>query len=210
MPCAIALLILGRIAWAAHDVQLGSGPMFVLSMGFAAVGAVAIVAALARPAWARAGALVACLSVFAVLDGALAPLDGPDGRYDAVQLRNNSVAVPNGFNGSFERYQFLLPGNRFVPYDVGQRAASRSTGVAEPAVSPKDELLALLQTHGAVAWEQSTPQDLQPPCLPDCRLLGTRWYFKGRHQSGEITLANLWYPDQWLFRREWLVARNGS
>ena len=25
-------------------------------------------------------------------------------------------------------------------------------------------------------------------------------------KAGEVTLANLWYPQEWLFRREWLVA----
>jgi hypothetical protein len=42
--------------------------------------------------------------------------------------------------------------------------------------------------------------------MPGCKVLGERWEVKGRHQSGEITLANLWYPQQWLFRREWLLS----
>ena len=40
-----------------------------------------------------------------------------------------------------------------------------------------------------------------------CTLLGRRWHIKSRHKAGEITLDNLWYPQQWLFRHEWLVQR---
>ncbi len=206
--CAIALAVLGRIAWVAHGLHLGSGLGFALTMGVCTAGALAIVGGLAMARWTRTAALVASLSVLACLDGALAPLDGPDGRYDAVQpgqLHGATVAIPNGFNGSFERYQFLLPaGNRFIPYDVGQRAASRHTGPAA-GTPAADALTDLLAQHGAVAWEQSNALEAQPPCLPGCRVLASRWYFKGRHASGEITLANLWYPEQWLFRREWLV-----
>jgi 4-amino-4-deoxy-L-arabinose transferase-like glycosyltransferase len=207
---AIALLVLGRIAWSAHDLQLGGDAGFAVTVLVCAGGAVAIVAGAIKPAWTRACALLACLAVLACLDGALAPLDGPDGRYDGVsaqQLHDAQVAIPNGFNGSFERYQFLLPaGNRFVPYDVGARAASRHTGPV-PGATARDELMALLNSHGAVAWEQSNQLEAQPPCLPDCTLLAARWYFKGRHEPGEITLANLWHPQVWLFRREWLLTR---
>ena len=115
LPCAAALAVLGRIAWVAQDLHLGSQSVFALTLLFTAAGVAAMVGSMAKPAWTRACALAACLSVFACLDGALAPLDGPDGRYDAAaaqQLKGAKVAVPNGFNGAFERYQFLLPGNR--------------------------------------------------------------------------------------------------
>ena len=42
--------------------------------------------------------------------------------------------------------------------------------------------------------------------VPQCKVLGARWHVKSRHKAGEVTLANLWYPQQWLFRREWLVV----
>jgi len=29
---------------------------------------------------------------------------------------------------------------------------------------------------------------------------------KSRHKSGEVTLDNLWYPQEWLFSREWLLV----
>jgi hypothetical protein len=58
-----------------------------------------------------------------------------------------------------------------------------------------------------VIWLQSVPSELTPPCVPDCIVLGSRWEVKGRHQSGEIHWGNLWYPQRWLFRREWLVTK---
>ena len=68
-----------------------------------------------------------------------------------------------------------------------------------------DDLVRLLAQHDAVVWLQASATEANPPCAPSCTLLGTRWELKGRHRSGEITLANLWYPQQWLFRREWLL-----
>ena len=110
------------------------------------------------------------------------------------------MAVPNGFNGQFERFQFLLPGNQFVSYD--------SEGRGKPgAASDTEQLTQLLAQYDAVIWLQATPSEQAPPCVPNCSLLGARWEIKGRHQSGEINLDNLWYPQTWLFRREWLVGR---
>ncbi len=46
-----------------------------------------------------------------------------------------------------------------------------------------------------------------PSCLPRCRLVAQRWHVKSRHKDGEVTLDNLWQPQDWLFRREWLLVR---
>jgi hypothetical protein len=40
-----------------------------------------------------------------------------------------------------------------------------------------------------------------------CQLLAQRWHVKSRHKSGDITLDNLWYPEEWLFSREWLLVK---
>jgi hypothetical protein len=152
--------------------------------------------------------------VYACLGLSTAPLNGPAGRYPADALaalaapanpatkvaqgpKGLRVAVPSNFNGQFERFQFLLPGHRFVPYDSGARASTAPDA---------DDLARLLAQHDAVVWLQASATEANPPCAPNCTLLGTRWELKGRHRSGEITLANLWYPQQWLFRREWLIG----
>jgi hypothetical protein len=59
-----------------------------------------------------------------------------------------------------------------------------------------------------VVWLQTRDEPTEPLCTPNCKVLGSRWEVKGRHQSGEITLSNVWHPQQWLFRREWLLTRN--
>jgi len=200
--CGIFIGVLGRIAWAAHDIGIGTGIELGASMLAVALGLILVIGGLAKPAWTRACTVAACLAVFACFGLSTAPLNGAAGHYDAQtveKLDKASVAVPNGFNGQFERFQFLLPGNQFLPYDSEGRAGSRAS-------SNTEELSRLLASHDAVIWLQSAPSEQAPPCVPGCKVLGTRWEVKGRHQSGEINLANLWYPQTWLFRREWLVA----
>jgi hypothetical protein len=112
------------------------------------------------------------------------------------------VAVPNGFTGQYERFHFVLPGSQLVPYD----AEGRNTGALKPELPPVERLTYLLGQFDAVIWLQDNLEQSEPSCLPGCTLLGTRWHVKSRHKEGEVTLANLWQPQQWLFRREWLVA----
>lgn len=211
--CALMLLVLGRIAWVAHGLGVASAGEWLAAMAAALTGLLLVLAGLWRARWSRACSVAACLAVYACLGLSTAPLNGPAGRYPADALaalaapanpatrvaqgpKGLRVAVPSNFNGQFERFQFLLPGHHFVPYDSGARASTAPDA---------DDLGRLLAQHDAVVWLQASATEANPPCLPSCTLLGTRWELKGRHRSGEITLANLWYPQQWLFRREWLL-----
>jgi hypothetical protein len=213
--CALMLLVLGRIAWVAHDLGVASAGEWLAAMAAALTGLLLVLAGLWRARWSRACSVAACLAVYACLGLSTAPLNGPAGRYPTDALaaladpanpatqvaqgpKGLRVAVPSNFNGQFERFQFLLPGHRFAPYDSGARASTAPDA---------DDLARLLAQHDAVVWLQASATEANPPCLPSCTLLGTRWELKGRHRSGEITLANLWYPQQWLFRREWLLRR---
>ena len=72
---------------------------------------------------------------------------------------------------------------------------------------PAERLDFLLGQFDVVIWIQDSLDQAQPSCMPDCSLLGARWHVKSRHKAGEVTLQNLWYPNEWLFRREWLVMR---
>ncbi len=200
--CALAIVGLGRIAWAAHGIGIGTGMELGAALAAAALGLALVLGGLLRPAWTRGCTVAACLAVYACFGLTSAPLNATAGQYSAqtvAQLQRARVAVPNGFNGQFERFQFLLPGNQFIPYDSEQRASARTLPAAE-------ELRRLLASHDAVIWLQADLAEHAPPCLPDCTVLGTRWEVKGRHQSGEINWDTLWYPQGWLFRREWLVA----
>jgi 4-amino-4-deoxy-L-arabinose transferase-like glycosyltransferase len=191
------LLALGlaRITWATHVLGIASTAEVTMTMTVAGLTVGLSVAGLARANWSRACAVSACLALYACFGLCTAPLNGPEGRYPASlagQLKGAQIAVPNNFNGEFERFEFLLPGNRFRPY---------------PSSRPPN-LQDLLAHHDAVAWLQDGSLQSQPNCLPQCKVLGSRWEVKGRHKSGEITLANFAYPEQWLFRREWLIRSN--
>jgi 4-amino-4-deoxy-L-arabinose transferase-like glycosyltransferase len=200
--CGIFIAGLGRIAWTAQEIGIGSAIELGVTLLAVATGLLLVLAGFLKPDWTRTCTVAACLGVYASFGLSTAPLNGASGRYPgevAAQLEKARVAVPNGFNGQFERFQFLLPGNQFIPYDVQERATFRAHNVSE--------LGRLLNSHDAVVWLQSEPSELVPPCVPDCVVLGSRWEVKGRHQSGEIHWGNLWYPQRWLFRREWLVTK---
>jgi 4-amino-4-deoxy-L-arabinose transferase-like glycosyltransferase len=216
---ALALLLLGRIAWVSHRLQLATTGEISLTLLVMAAGALVIAAGLWRAGWTRICALSACLLVYAGFGLTAAPLDGTPGRYAAQVAARLSisgtgdargVAVPNNFNGQYERYRFLLPGpHRFVPYDTDARALARvQPGSTLP--TPAAQLDQLLAGHAAVVWGQSSQEEVVPPCLPGCSVLGERWQLRSRYLSGEITLANVWYPQEWLFRREWLLVRATS
>jgi hypothetical protein len=193
---------LGRIAWAAHDNQIGTTSELVVSLLMMVAGLTLVILGLIKPAWTRNCALAATLAVFATFSLTTTPLNGASGQYNATTLaalQGKRVAVPSSFNGQFERFEFLLPGNRFVTYDGDSRAGF-------DADSNQAELLRLLASNDAVVWLQTPAEISQPLCVPQCSVLDMRWEVKGRHQNGEITMTNLWYPQQWLFRREWLVS----
>ena len=198
---AIVLLVLGRIAWVAHDLGIASGLEMTLALAAVAAVSVTLLCGMAKPGWTRACTVAASLLVFASFNLVVNPLDGPSGRYDAtVQKRFNHalLAIPSNFNAQFERFEFLLPGNKIKGYHYDlmfQGAASTET------------LNELLQAHDAVIWVQAESSDAQPPCMPACKVIASRWVVKERHRAGEITAANLWYPHAWLFQREWLLSK---
>lgn len=199
--CGVFIGVLGRIAWAAYDMGIGTGTEFGVTMLAMIAGLSVVIGGVFKRAWTRACTLAAAFAVYACFGLTTAPLNGESGQYPravSVKLQQARVAVPSGFNGQFERFQFLLPGNQFVPY-AGEGHAASGTHAAE--------LKRLISDFDAVVWLQADLSESAPPCAPDCTVIGTRWEVKGRHQPGEITLTNLWYPQTWLFRREWLIRR---
>ena len=192
---AITLLVLTRLSWVAHAAGASSGFLLALSAGVAVGGAAVIGLGVWRNRWTLWSLIAACIAVYAALNTLLAAPEGPSGRFDtaaAQQLKGQRIAVPSSFNGSFERYTFLMPGNTWAPYDP-----------AGPAT-----LAALLSTHEAVVWSINGSNDLAAPCPPrECRVLAERWDFRTRHASGEVRLDNLWQAQQWLLKKEWLLQR---
>jgi len=205
------LLLLGRIAQSLSAQGMASGFDCSLALLAFAAGLLAVLGGLFKPSWTRSSALVATVAVYALLNSTLAPLSGPAGRFTLSTgtpgtlgetfAPNALVAVPSTFNAQYERYQYLLPNAntlRISPYSPKAESA---------------QLPGLLQTHDAVVWQQTGGQTVpacaqpHPPQAATCRIVATRWDIKTRHQPGEITASNLIYPEQWLLRREWVLAR---
>ena len=203
---APALVLLARIAWVIGDMDVGSPLLSELTVLVAGLGLLAVFLGLFNARWTRNTSLLACATVYASFSLMVAPLSHPDADYsEAVhaQLQGKRVAVPNGFTGQYENYHFVLPGVKVIPFD----AEGRNTGELYPDMPAPQRLHRLLNEFDAVVWLQENDEEEAPACLPQCELLAQRWHVKSRHKSGEITLDNLWYPEEWLFSREWLLVK---
>jgi len=205
---APALVMLARIAGVIGQMELGSPLVTGGALGVAIAGLLAVFLGLFNARWTRNASLVACAAVYACFNLMVDPLSHPDIDYPApvhTQMQGQRIAVPNNFTGRFESYHFVLRGARITPYD----AEDRNTGELYPDMPSDARLLRLLNEFDAVIWLQDDVTQEEPPCLPQCRLVAQRWHVKNRHKSGDITLDNLWYPQEWLFGREWLLVKAG-
>jgi 4-amino-4-deoxy-L-arabinose transferase-like glycosyltransferase len=212
--CAGALVFLARISWVGYSLDLYSAMEVAAALICASAGIILVLLGLWRASQTRLCALACTLLVYATFNLTVAPMDGAIGSYPAGTIRPLEpgkdpmrIAAPNAFNSQFERNRFVLEGNhRFVPYETEARAIGRlAPGASLP--TPEQALQNLLRDFDAVIWIQSSPSETQALCLPDCKVLGTRWQLKSRYLSGEINRDNLWNPQEWLFRREWLLTR---
>jgi 4-amino-4-deoxy-L-arabinose transferase-like glycosyltransferase len=202
---APALVMLGRVAWVMGDLQIASSTQIAMTLVAVCAGLTGASAGFFIQNWCRAATLVAVLSLYASFGLMVQPLGTEAAGYSAAvqaRMQGQRVAVPNGFTGQYERFHFVLPGARITPYD----AEGRNTGAFKPELPPVERLAYLLEQFDAVVWLQDNLNQPAPSCLPRCTLLGQRWHVKSRHKEGEVTLQNLWQPQEWLFRREWLVA----
>ncbi|MES2951221.1 MAG: phospholipid carrier-dependent glycosyltransferase [Pseudomonadota bacterium] len=202
-----ALVMLARVAWVMGDMQIASNTQVAITLIVTCIGLTWASAGFLISAWSKTATLVVVLAVYTSFGLMVQPLSTFDAGYNTqlrTQMRGKRVAVPNGFTGQFERYHFVLRGARITPYD----AEGRNTAAFKPELPPAERLDFLLGQFDAVVWLQDRLDQPQPSCLPRCTLLGSRWHVKSRHKAGEVTLQNIWYPNEWLFRREWLVAKS--
>lgn len=202
---APALVMVGRIAWVMADLGITSTAQLAITLLAVCAGLAGASIGFTHKAWGKNATLVAVAALYASFGLMVQPLGSDAAGYGSAvqaQLQSKSVAVPNGFTGQYERFHFLLPGSRITPYD----AEGRNTGALRPDLPGDARLAYLLERFDAVVWLQDRLDQAQPSCVPGCTVLATRWHIKSRHKDGEITGANLWYPEQWLFRHEWLVA----
>ena len=200
------LVMLARVTWVMGELQIATDPQVAMTFIALSIGFAGATAGFFIRSWSKPATLVTVLAVYTSFGVMVHPLGTDIAGYPAAvknQVKSKRVAVPNGFTGQFERFQFVLPGARITPYD----AEGRNTGALKPEMPPAERLDFLLDQFDAVVWLQDSLDQPQPSCLPRCTLLGMRWHVKSRHKAGEVTLQNLWHPNEWLFRREWLVAR---
>jgi len=202
---AIALTLLARIGWVMQGMGIGNALDASFTLYFAALGLAACLAGLLRAGWTRASALVATFALYGCFSAMTAPLSGAQAGYSPeiqTRMQGQRIAVPNGFNAQYERFNFLLPGATLVPYD----AERRDTDTHRPDLPPTERLAYLLERFDAVVWLDSDATQTQVSCLPHCEVLAQRWHVKSRHRAGEVTLSNLWQPQEWLFGRELLIV----
>lgn len=202
---AVALALLGRIAWVMHGMAIGTGWDHSITLACAALGLAVCLGGLLYPGSTRNSSLLATLTLYASFSAMTAPLSSAQAGYSpAIQARMQKlrIAVPNGFSGQYERFSFLLPGSTLVPYD----AESRNTATLRPDLPPAERLDFLLERFDAVVWLDGDASETQLACLPRCEVLAQRWHVKSRHRAGEVTLANVWQPQEWLFGQELLIV----
>ena len=202
---AMASVLLTRFAWVISELSAGAPWALPCALLACTVACTALLAGLGRSTWTRAAALVASLAVYANFIAMAAPLDSPQADFNAdvrAQMQGRTLAVPNGFNAQYERYAFVFPGSRLMAYDV----QGRQTGALRPELPDVQRLPFLLTQADAVVWQDPDVARTAPVCVPTCEVLSGRWYVKSRHRAGEVTLSNLWQPQQWLLGREWLIA----
>jgi 4-amino-4-deoxy-L-arabinose transferase-like glycosyltransferase len=200
-----ALVMLARIGWVMNDIGISSQLQLAITLIAACAGLAGAVAGFVLKNWLKGATLVACLAVYATFSLMVEPFSAAPANYsDTVvqQVSSKRIGVPNGFTGQFERFHFVLPGATLTPYD----AEGRNTGAFQPELPPEQRLVYLLAQFDAVVWLQEDLDTSVPSCNPGCTVLGERLHVKSRHKSGEITWTNLWYPQTWLFGREWLVV----
>lgn len=201
-----ALGVMARVSWVMGEMQIASGIEVAMTLCAAGTGLVCVAAGCITKSWTRNASLASCLAVYVTFGLMTAPLSDPQAGYSqTVQqaMTDHRIAVPNGFTGQYERFHFVLPHSVVEPYD----AEGRNTGALRPDLPPDERLTFLLDNFDAVVWLQDDPNQLHPTCQPRCGVLGSRWHVKSRHKRGEVTLTNIWYPQEWLFRREWLLKR---
>jgi hypothetical protein len=206
---APALVLLARIAWVIGELDVGVPLLSALAVLVAALGLLAVLMGLFNARWTRNASLLACAAVYACFGLMVAPLSHPDRDYsEAVhrEIAGKKVAVPNGFTGQYENYHFVLPGAQIFPFD----AEGRNTGERYPDMPPEQRLKRLLGEFDAVVWLQDKDEQEAPSCPPGCELLAQRWHVRSRHKAGEITLDNIWDPQDWLFSREWLLVKKAN
>jgi len=192
--CLMGALAMGLIGFggirATQDAGLYS-PFYWLFLGALAL---ACIAGMFRPGLTRPVAAVSSFAVLFSLAWATAPFNGDMGHFSArtnALLKGQAVSVPSNFNGHFERYEFIIPGAKIVPYFAAQ------------PVDYQDVNALFNNTRYALVQRRVG----QKPC-DACRILDERWDLRSRQDEREGTLGAFRSPETYWYAKEYLVERS--
>ncbi|MGH8847888.1 MAG: ArnT family glycosyltransferase, partial [Polaromonas sp.] len=121
--CLIGALAMGLIGFGAVRATQNNGLYSPLYWLFLGVLALACLVGLFKKEITRPIAALSSFAVLFALAWATAPFNGDMGRFradTAAMLKGQAVSVPSNFNGHFERYEFIIPGAKIVPYFAEQ------------------------------------------------------------------------------------------
>ena len=160
---------------------------------FIAILALACIVGMFRPAFTRPIAAMSSFAVLFALAWVTLPFNGDMGHFrpetDAL-LKGQRVSVPSNFNGHFERYEFIIPGAKIVPYFAAQ------------PVDYEDVDALFRNTRYALVQRRAG----QKPC-DGCRIVDQRWDLRSRQDEKEGTLGAFRSPETFWYAREYLVER---
>jgi 4-amino-4-deoxy-L-arabinose transferase-like glycosyltransferase len=160
---------------------------------FLAVTVLACIAGMFRPAFTRPITAMSSFAVLFTLAWVTLPFNGEMGHFrpgtDAL-LKGQTVSVPSNFNGHFERYEFIIPGAKIVPYFAAQ------------PVDYEDVDGLFNNTRYALVQRRAG----QKPC-DGCRIIDQRWDLRSRQDEKEGTLGAFKSPETFWYAREYLVER---
>ena len=192
----LMLTVVTWLAWHAHGIGLLPSAGLLAEFIACACVSVLIVRMCLRPTGQAAWGLLCALLALTGLNVLLHGMSGDRVAFHGLSEQRplaETVWVPEGFNGEFERLQFLLPGvHCFVPHqdtvDALSQARERPSGawfiVARPVGAPP------------------------LPCevMQACERVAVRWDIEQRLKPGQVNAGNVARPSERLWRQERLQS----
>ena len=189
--CMVGLLAMGLIGYGAVRATQDPWVLSPLFWVYVAVAALACLIGIFKKAWTQPVTALAGFAVVFALAWVTNPFNGELGRFKPetnARLLGQNVKVPNNFNGHFERYEFIIPGAKIVPYLAAQ---------------PVDyaDVEGLLETSRYVLVQRRIGQ---APCAK-CRIIDERWDLRSRQDENDGFMAAFKTPETYWYAKEYLV-----
>ncbi|MEP6588405.1 MAG: glycosyl transferase, partial [Polaromonas sp.] len=190
MTGLLAMCLIGYGAVRATQDSWLYSPFFWL---FVAASAIACLVAIFRKTWTRPVAALAGFAMLFALAWATHPFNGELGRFSpatSALLKGQTVQVPSNFNGHFERYEFIIPGAKIVPY-----FAAQPVDYADVQSRFKTSRYVLVQRR------------IGQPACSQCRILDERWDLRSRQDENDGVMSAFKTPERYWYAKEYLVER---